>query len=60
MRKSFLFVEENKWKLRFYHRAFIWNEKKQMNPELKKRIIRFVIYILVGFACAYAYHQFKK
>jgi uncharacterized membrane protein YuzA (DUF378 family) len=31
-----------------------------MHPETKSRIIRLVIYIIVGFAAAFLYRYFKK
>jgi len=31
-----------------------------MHPETKSRIIRLIIYIIVGFAAAFIYSYFKK
>jgi hypothetical protein len=31
-----------------------------MKRQWKERIIRLIIYIVVGFACAFLYHQLKK
>ncbi len=31
-----------------------------MSPEWKSRIIRLVIYVIVGFAAAFLYHYLKK
>jgi hypothetical protein len=31
-----------------------------MHPETKSRIIRLVIYIIIGFAAAFLYSYFKK
>ena len=31
-----------------------------MNRQWKERIIRLVIYIIVGFLCAFLYHYLKK
>jgi len=38
----------------------ILHTNRKMNSKTKERIIKIIIYLIVGFACAFFWHQIKK